>query len=44
MSVQEVVKPLADYVPPSNLPNITPNITTKQLPNINYIIKALLYA
>ena len=37
--VQKVVQPLADQIPPSSLPNITPYITTKQLPNTTLITK-----
>ena len=32
-SVQKVVQPLADQIPPSSPPNITSYITTKQPPN-----------
>ena len=39
MSVQKVVQPLADQIPPSSPPNITPYITTKQLLNTTLIAK-----
>jgi hypothetical protein len=38
-SVQKVVQPLADQIPPSSPPNITSHITTKQLPNTAPIAK-----
>jgi hypothetical protein len=38
-SVQKVVQPLADQIPPSSPPNITSYITTKQLPNTAPIAK-----
>ena len=39
VSVQKVVQPLADQIPPSSPPNITSYITTKQLSNTAPIAK-----